>query len=333
MSDDFFKLPNEVQRSLLIDAESHLNVRSIVLEKDIWLCWVLRELFILPIAMAFKGGTSLSKVYGLTRRFSEDIDITLDYRNFCRKLDFTLSKSALKKLSEHLKGEVKQYVYGSVLPHMQKSLEKYFPQKEFKITLSEDGEQLRIYYPSLFEPSDYYLQNNLLIEFGGRNSIEPSYYHTVSTLLSKVVTGLELPTAQVKALSPLRTFWEKATLIHVECGRGRLLDDPNRLSRHWYDLAMLIQAGVGQEALKNQELFKDVLQHKIAFFNASYAHYGDCLSGRFRLIPDINELKQLKTDFAKMHDSGMFPEKTLSFDEIIGVLGELELQINGGVMP
>jgi hypothetical protein len=62
-----------VQTSMRLDAAS--------VEKDLWVCWTLRELFSLPgIAehLTFKGGTSLSKAWKLIHRFSEDIDLIVD---------------------------------------------------------------------------------------------------------------------------------------------------------------------------------------------------------------------------------------------------------------
>ena len=49
-----------------------------LLEKDIWVVWSLHQLFAGPYAehLVFKGGTSLSKAYGVIRRFSEDVDMT-----------------------------------------------------------------------------------------------------------------------------------------------------------------------------------------------------------------------------------------------------------------
>lgn len=202
MPDKFFDLPKDTRRSLLVGAESRLSTRAIILEKDIWLCWVLCELFTLPVTMTFKGGTSLSKVYGLIKRFSEDIDITIDYRNFSAETDLNkpISKTALKNLSERLKSDLKKYVENSILSHLKKRLEHDFPKETIKITLSEDGEQLRVYYPYLLEPSENYLQNHLLLEFGGRNSTEPSESHAITTLLSQAVPDIELPTAEIKVL-------------------------------------------------------------------------------------------------------------------------------------
>src|ERR1700722_84103 len=128
MPDNFFSLPKQTQQSVLMGAETRLNTRAFILEKDIWLCWVLNALFTLPVTMTFKGGTSLSKVYDLIKRFSEDIDITIDYRNFSAETDLNkpISKTALKNLSERLKTDLKQYVKDNILSHIQKCFEHYF---------------------------------------------------------------------------------------------------------------------------------------------------------------------------------------------------------------
>ena len=107
MSDNFLNFPKELKRDILEGAESTLAIKPYLIEKDIWICWVLRELFQLPKKMAFKGGTSLSKCYGLLDRFSEDVDVTIDYREFMPDIDFSSeSKNALKNKREKLKEEV-----------------------------------------------------------------------------------------------------------------------------------------------------------------------------------------------------------------------------------
>lgn len=126
----------------------------------------------------------------------------------------------------------------------------------------------------------------------------------------------------------MRTFWEKATLIHVECHRERLLNTPERLSRHWYDLFMLNNSWVGEQALSTNEILKSVIEHKKAFFNASYANYDDCLSGKFRLIPGEPYVVNLEKDFMQMIEAGMFHEHPPKFDKITEGLKILERAIN-----
>lgn len=53
-----------------------------VVEKDFWVCWVLKQLFSITAfsgKLLFKGGTSLSKIFHAINRFSEDIDLAVDY--------------------------------------------------------------------------------------------------------------------------------------------------------------------------------------------------------------------------------------------------------------
>lgn len=84
MAEAFLSLAPSDRKDVLETAAARLDRPAVILEKDVWICWVLQTLFSIPNPhpMAFKGGTSLSKVYGIIDRFSEDIDITLDYRAF-----------------------------------------------------------------------------------------------------------------------------------------------------------------------------------------------------------------------------------------------------------
>ena len=71
------------RRDLFSESASRLGMNPAIVEKDFWVCWILKRLFAesaLKGQMVFKGGTSLSKVFGLIDRFSEDIDLILDWR-------------------------------------------------------------------------------------------------------------------------------------------------------------------------------------------------------------------------------------------------------------
>lgn len=71
------------RRELFSEAAARLGMTPAVVEKDFWVTWVLDRLFATPTLahlLVFKGGTSLSKVYGLIERFSEDVDLILDWR-------------------------------------------------------------------------------------------------------------------------------------------------------------------------------------------------------------------------------------------------------------
>ncbi|WP_409523201.1 nucleotidyl transferase AbiEii/AbiGii toxin family protein [Nitrincola sp. MINF-07-Sa-05] len=130
-------------------------------------------------------------------------------------------------------------------------------------------------------------------------------------------------------LSPERTFWEKATLIHVECNRGLLKENAKRLSRHWYDLVMLSQHTSGQTAIQNRALFEDVVRHKKVFFKSSYANYDACLKNQLRLLPEKETLNGLRIDYEKMISAGMMYQTPPTFEEIVNSIRHLEQDING----
>jgi hypothetical protein len=333
MPESFLHLEPEEQSQIYRALAPQLARSPVVLEKDVWVCWVLQTLFTMPgrLPMAFKGGTSLSKVFGAIARFSEDVDITLDYRGLDGTFDpFAegVSRNRLKKFSEDLKCFVRDHAHCVVAPHFQKMLAAEFDADSFRLEVSDDGEQLRVHYPTALEAPGDYVGNSVLIEFGGRNITEPNEEHEVQPDIAEHVAELEFPRSTVSVLSPARTFWEKATLMHVECQRSEFRTGAERLSRHWYDLAMLADQAHGQAAVADRALLADVVKHKKVFYNASYANYDACLTGQIKLLPEDAALAALRDDFHRMIGAGMFIGEPPAFDAIVDRLRELETTIN-----
>lgn len=333
MSEVFLELEASEQSQIYRALAPKLGRSPVVLEKDVWVCWVLQALFTMPsaLSMAFKGGTSLSKVFGAIARFSEDVDITLDYRGLDASFDpFApgVSRNRLKKFGEDLQSFVRDHVHAVVAPHFKHIWAQALPSQAIKIDVSEDGEQLRVHYPSVLDAQGGYLSSSVLVEFGGRNITEPSAKYQVTPDIAKHLANLEFPSQLVNVLSPERTFWEKATLMHVECQRGEFRASAQRMSRHWYDLAMLADRDIGQAALSNRDLLADVVRHKKVFYNASYANYDACLEGSLQLVPTERALLALQVDYQHMVDSGMFIGEPEGFTSMVGRLRRLEVAIN-----
>jgi hypothetical protein len=332
--ESFLHLESREQSQIYRALAPRLARSPIVLEKDVWVCWVLQTLFSMPgrLPMAFKGGTSLSKVFQAIERFSEDVDITLDYRGLDGSFDpFAegVSRNRLRKFSDDLKNFVRVHAHGVVMPHFQERLATEFDPSSFRLEISDDGEQLRVHYPTVLDTAGDYVGNSVLIEFGGRNITEPNEEHGVQPDIAEHIPDLDFPRATVNVLSPARTFWEKATLMHVECQRNEFRANAERLSRHWYDLAMLASLAHGQAALADRALLADVVKHKKVFYNASYANYDACLAGQLRLIPDDVVLDALRDDYQRMIGAGMFIGDPPGFDAIEERLRALEATING----
>jgi hypothetical protein len=111
--------------------------------------------------------------------------------------------------------------------------------------------------------------------------------------------------------------------MHVECQRDEFRTGAERLSRHWYDLAMLADRAHGQAAVADRAMLADVVKHKKAFYNASYANYDACLAGQLRLIPEDAALAALRDDFQRMIGAGMFIGEPPAFDTIVDRLRAL----------
>ena len=273
MAEAFLSLGVRDRADILRTVAARSGRPAIILEKDIWVCWVLHALFSMPDPhpMAFKGGTSLSKVYRIIDRFSEDVDVTLDYRAFNDGFDpFAdgASRNQITRFSERLKDHVVNYIRDAVAPALAAAADRLAADGRYDIRIGDDGETIRFTYPSAVEDPHDYVRSDVLLEFGGRNVIEPNEQRTIHADMADLTPDIDYPAATVTVLSPVRTFWEKATLIHVECHRRRLANHPERLARHWFDLTRLAAHGIGRAALADRELLEDVVRHKKVFFHA-----------------------------------------------------------------
>ena len=80
---DIAKINENDRKALFHNTAAKMGMTDAIIEKDFWVCYMLDYLFhrcSWKDHIAFKGGTSLSKAYGLIERFSEDIDLILDWR-------------------------------------------------------------------------------------------------------------------------------------------------------------------------------------------------------------------------------------------------------------
>lgn len=219
-------------------AEQDLQRSPLALEKDLWVVWALDALFSCPDlpAMAFKGGTSLSKVFEAITRFSEDIDITMDCRELAPEIDPFADGTSGKQRArddETLKAQVLAHSKNLVVPHLTARADQ-MNLPGLKVEIEADGEVVWVRYPTDFPDDSRYLREGVKIEFGGRNMTEPHERVTVLPYLADVFGDrFAFPSATVEVLAPERTFWEKFTLAHAESNRPVFRATSERLSRHW----------------------------------------------------------------------------------------------------
>ena len=215
MPEPFLSLGARDRADILRTVAARSGRPAIIVEKDIWVCWVLQALFSMPDPhpMAFKGGTSLSKVYRIIDRFSEDVDVSLDYRAFNDGFDpfaDAASRNQISRFSERLKDRVATYIRDAVAPALGTAAERLAADGRHNIHIGDDGETIRFAYPSAVEDPAGYVRSEVLLEFGGRNVIEPNEQHEIAPDVAALIPDLDFPAATVTVLSPARTFWEKA---------------------------------------------------------------------------------------------------------------------------
>jgi hypothetical protein len=333
MAECFLDLPTDERADILNTRALDLGLRADILEKDVWVCWVLQHLFEMPARkrMAFKGGTSLSMVYHVVDRFSEDIDISVDCRDLLPDIEETQATASMtrrKKAGERLNSLIGDHTRDVVVPFLRQVADDQSGTAACTVSRGDDGDAVTVGFPSALRSPGAYLLPAVLVEFGGRNLTEPSEEHEVRPYLAPTLPTLEFPVARPMVLRAERTFWEKATLAHEKCHRPDFVMGAERQSRHWYDLAMLADHPLGRAALMDRDLLRRVVEHKKAFFPSGHAAYDDCLAGGFRLVPDTRAIPVLRSDYEAMRAGGMFYGPAPAFDKILERIRQLEREIN-----
>jgi hypothetical protein len=237
------------------------GILPMVVEKDFWITWCLGKLFSanLPVSMVFKGGTSLSKGYNLISRLSEDCDITLHRAD----LGFVAEKDPLNaasrkkrdKLLDELKLVCNEFVTTTIRSALADSMEEELQDEIWDIRPDKDPQSLRFYYPRVLNENSYgdqeYIRRSVLLEFGVRGDIYPTEDVAIKSYVAEEFDTFVEDAVTIPCLSPKRTFWEKATLLHAEYYRPVEKATPERTSRHIYDVSMLYRAGYADKAIQD----------------------------------------------------------------------------------
>ena len=326
----FSNLP-PVERALVInEAAGRLGLVPLIVEKDFWVCWTLARIFEVGAVaphVVFKGGTSLSKVFGAIQRFSEDIDLAVSPQALgftAAELDEAPSASQRRKRVQALEAECARCV-----------AERFQPALEAVIAARLGAPQhandwLRY---EIDAQAGGYIAKQVKLEFGALTSQQPTGAHGVAALLAQT-PGVDLTSAyddlraNVVALEITRTFWEKATILHAEHHRPPELPIRDRFARHYADFEALWRHPSRAEALARLDLLEDVVRHKSRFFASAWTHYETARPGTFRLVPPLARHAALARDYATMVP--MFIGVPIEFNVMLRRLQAAEQQLNDG---
>lgn len=326
------RLSNEERQELFQATAIKMGMRPEVIEKDFWVCFMLDHLFHdceYKDAFVFKGGTSLSKAYHVIERFSEDIDLILDWRKIITDESNpwdNRSKTKQDSYNKQINKEAALFYQDSLVPKLNVELSDKLGAGEWMCVDSEDKMVVNFVYPQIFETE--YIIPHVRLEIGPLAEWMPSHFTSIMPFAAEQYERLfEQKSTDILTIDAERTFWEKITILHkiANFPEGKPL--PHRYARHLYDVFCLGNSEIKKSAFERKELLEKDVAFKQKFYYAKSAHYETATLKTIRLIPAENIMQPLKNDYAAM--ANMFYGNAPGFDEILEYLKELEKEVHG----
>ena len=324
-------LPDDDRRELFRNTADKMGLNDAIVEKDFWVCFTLDYLFHRcpwKDSITFKGGTSLSKAFNLISRFSEDIDLILDWRVLgYGKLEPWEKRSNTKQdaFNKEANNRAEIFLAEQFCPTIKKELSLEL-RCDANIYIDENDKQTVIFaYPNLFtNPSTLQV---IRLEIGALAAWTPAKLASIEPYTAVYYPKIfEQKNTEILTVSPERTFWEKATILHHEANRPEHLDMPQRYSRHYYDLYRMAQTPVKDVAFSHINLLKTVVDFKMKFYPRAWAKYPEAIPGTLKLIPPEYRFPALISDYEVMKD--MLYGDIPSFNTIMESVCQLEKEIN-----
>lgn len=340
--DEILRADTQTQSGLFTTTAQRLGTTPQNVEKDFWVCWTLDALFNgLPDGprLLFKGGTSLSKGFGLIQRFSEDIDVTV----FRDDLGMPASVEELAVLSgkkreaalDAIRAACETYINGDLTDQLRVIAAEACTRNELAANAIRvepdpaDRQTLLLAYPSA-TPADAYIAKTVKIESGAKSALDPHSRRTLTPYVDADLPALDLTVPNVTIVDAERTFWDKVVILHGlrrwYDKRSQLRGNGQRISRHYYDLYQLMRTDVGKSAIRDQALGRDCVAHARMFFNRPDFDLASASAPTFMLCPKDGMIDDLRQDYRAM--AAMIFGEPPPFDAIIEQIVALEHEIN-----
>lgn len=328
------------RRDLFIGTATRLGTAVQNVEKDFWVCWILDALFNgLPSGgprLLFKGGTSLSKGFGLISRFSEDIDITVfrdDLGQHVEPADIeALSGKQRRVRLDAIREACQAFIQGDFNAGLHACATRLIPQG---FTLESDpddadGQSLLFWYPAATTRQDEYIRSAVKIESGAKSALDPHAMAIIKPYVADDLPHVDLRVTNVTTVQPERTFWDKIVILHGLRQwyeqRGELRHGGQRVSRHYYDVHQLLRSPDSPQWMANLELAEDCARHARLFFGSPDLRLDIARHGTFTLMPSAGMLDALRRDYAAM--TGMIFHEIPSLVDVLASVERAEATIN-----
>lgn len=342
------RAPTADRRDLFLATAARLGTPLGNVEKDFWVCWTLAALFRGRAPgeprLLFKGGTSLSKAYGLIERFSEDVDVTVFRDDLAHPASADgLSVDALEALPGRRRRAALDGIRDACRAYVTGPLREGLAARVADATdgagqvtvdpVDPDGQTLLVAYPPVAPAPDAYVRPVVRIESGAKSALDPHRAEAVRPYVADDLPapgGRDLAVAGVLTIEPARTFWDKVAIAHGLRRwyerRGVLRQEGQRVSRHYYDLHRLAQSDVGRAAVADRALGADCVRHARVFFDRPDYDLASARPGTFALAPAPGMSEALARDYAAM--TPMIFGRAPRFDEVLASVAAIERAAN-----
>lgn len=338
----FVALSPERRSLAFAQTAARMAASSVMVEKDFWVCWLLGLLFAdseLAPHLVFKGGTSLSKVYGVIDRFSEDIDLSMSpafIGDDESAFDAVTSRTKRDAALAQMQAACGERTRALLMPRLEAAISEHLGRRKgrkrwlrYEDDLAARSPIVHFEYPSAEAGGLDYVTRDVKLELGSLTDQRPTEKHDV---LAWVID--DFPGAfgdwkcRVTALELQRTFWEKATILHAEHHRPEDQPTPVRYARHYADMARLLLHANASVMLGDHVLCARVVGWKSRVFARQWARYDQAKPGSFRLLPPPARRVALARDYTQMR--AMFLAPPPDFGAVLGTLEEAERKLNAG---
>lgn len=334
------RAPARDRLDLFLSTANRLGAPIGNIEKDFWVCWTLDALYHrLPAdrpRLLFKGGTSLSKAYGLINRFSEDIDVTvfrddLEQAATAEELEALSGKKRRARL-DAIRDACRAFVTGPLRESLAGLLaEATGGAGRVEIDQADpEGQTLLLWYPEVEPRDDGYVRPAVRIESGAKSALDPNRPVLIRPYIADETPDLDLSVPNVTTIEPGRTFWDKVVIAHGLRRwyerRGVLRQEGQRISRHYYDLHQLLASQAGKDALSDLELARDCVRHARMFFDRPDFDLASAQPGTFAIAPVEGMIDALRRDYA--NTAAMIFGEPPSFDLILDSMQQLHAAAN-----
>ncbi|BBE20448.1 hypothetical protein AQPE_4640 [Aquipluma nitroreducens] len=326
--DKFYYIPDDAKAEILRNTGEKTNLPAYAVEKDWWVVQTLSILFETEIGkhMVFKGGTSLSKAWGLIERFSEDIDLAVDRRFYGFEGDLG------KKQRTNLRKKANTYITEQLYPELnfrfkEKGVDVKLELEEIT-TSDQDPIIILVNYPNVIE-SPGYLRPRVQVELGCRSLIEPFSIRTFNSFLDEMYPDASFAKQpiHIPTVDPERTLLEKIFLLHEEFQRPDIKVRVDRMSRHLFDIYKLAASPFAEKALLNQELYAEIVYHRQLFTKLGGVDYRRHNPGTINPIPPVHLLDAWKRDYSIMQEQMIYADSP-SFDTMLEAIKNYISKIN-----